>query len=184
MLTVQGIVFIAGAVFVLIAILGGGFTIRELTVPEMSKNKRIGSGVIGALFIAYSLIMPPFSISTETSDTPGMRLIYAPDNDELDASEKDKLQASNLIVAAAHSPPQLNDLITVQFTLRNIGQRPITLEYVYVGANDPTHKYDADTSRGLGNFDLNETLEPNEEYHLKKVWHLTPRRRMVAFYLL
>ena len=44
MLTVQVIAFIAGSVFILIAIIDGGFTVKELKIPTVPKTGRIISG--------------------------------------------------------------------------------------------------------------------------------------------
>ncbi|MCA1602850.1 MAG: hypothetical protein LC776_14870 [Acidobacteria bacterium] len=51
----ETIALIAGAAFILIAIIGGGFTVKELTIPAVPWRGRLTSGIVGVLFIAYSL---------------------------------------------------------------------------------------------------------------------------------
>lgn len=72
MLTVQVIAFIAGSVFILIAIIGGGFTVKELKIPTVPKTGRIISGIVGALFISISLLMVVVP-SLPTGRSPGER---------------------------------------------------------------------------------------------------------------
>lgn len=162
MVTVQVIAFIFGAVLILIAIIGGGFTIKELIVPEVPRKGRIGSGIVGVLFIAYSILAPPAPSSPSAdsprlppASTPGTATIYA---DDQPYTSNDGIEVSSLTATSDHNPPQLNDHITVQFLFRNTGQQPVTLEYIFIGARDP-----AKTPKDFGEFDANKVLKSGEK---------------------
>jgi hypothetical protein len=49
------VVFIFGALLLLIALIGGGFILKELSIPQVSRNARVACGVTGALFIGLGL---------------------------------------------------------------------------------------------------------------------------------
>jgi small neutral amino acid transporter SnatA (MarC family) len=49
------VVFIFGALLLLIALIGGGFILKELSVPQVSRNARVACGITGVLFIGFSL---------------------------------------------------------------------------------------------------------------------------------
>lgn len=186
-MTLQGIVFIAGAVFILIAIIGGGFTIKDLKFPAVPKSGRIGSGIVGVIFIFYAFLMSPTSTNLPPRDprlppssgSPAMPILHEEDQ-PYESNRGDGIEVSKLIARGEHEPLQLDDLITVQYTLQNIGEIPITLEYIFVGGLDP--EKDKYNLPGLGEFEVNETLQPGEEYSFEKsstlpetgVWTLFP----------
>jgi hypothetical protein len=49
------VVFIFGALLLLIALIGGGFILKELSVPQVGRNARVACGITGVLFIGISL---------------------------------------------------------------------------------------------------------------------------------
>jgi hypothetical protein len=53
--SVTVIAFLAGSLFVLIALVGGGVEVKELRVPRIGAGPRIGAFMIGALFIGVGL---------------------------------------------------------------------------------------------------------------------------------
>jgi len=181
--TVQVISFIVGAVFILIAIIGGGFTVRDLSFPAVPKSGRIGSGVVGVIFIVYAILMPPrqdshpvlttpsptpsgSSSMPPTSSRPDSMPILHEDGQPHKSNRGDGIEVSKLVVRGEHKPLQLGDLMTVQYTLRNMGDNPVTLEYIFVGSRDPAqNNYKLPN---LGEFDANEALQPGEEYYFEK----------------
>jgi hypothetical protein len=44
-----------GGLFLLIAVVGGGFTAKELTIPTVPKWARMASGILGGLLLTFSL---------------------------------------------------------------------------------------------------------------------------------
>jgi hypothetical protein len=49
------VVFIFGALLLLIALIGGGFVAKEISVPQVGTNTRLACGITGVLFIGFSL---------------------------------------------------------------------------------------------------------------------------------
>jgi hypothetical protein len=49
------VVFVFGAVLLLIALIGGGFILKELSIPQVTRNARVACGITGALFIGFGL---------------------------------------------------------------------------------------------------------------------------------
>lgn len=66
------VAFIAGALFILIAVVGGGLNIKEINIAPILMPERIGLGVIGAFFILYGfLVLGPAERGVEAgSQTP------------------------------------------------------------------------------------------------------------------
>lgn len=64
---------LAAAVFLLIAVVGGGFTVKELSVPAVPTWGRIVAGLLGVLFAA-PFVVGLFGFADdadEASDRPG-----------------------------------------------------------------------------------------------------------------
>lgn len=56
-MTLEIALFAAGILFLLIALLGGGFEIKELSIPNVSLPIRISSGIIGSVCISLALFV-------------------------------------------------------------------------------------------------------------------------------
>jgi hypothetical protein len=50
-------VFIAGALFILIAVVGGDLKIKEVKIPPILMAERIGLGVVGTFFILCGILL-------------------------------------------------------------------------------------------------------------------------------
>jgi hypothetical protein len=57
-MTLQTMSFIFGALLLAVAILGGGFEIKEIKVPDVTTSVRIISGVVGVIFIFLGFWQP------------------------------------------------------------------------------------------------------------------------------
>lgn len=55
-MSMSTVAFIAGTLFVLIAVVGGGLNIKEINVPAIRMVERISLGVIGIVFISYGIL--------------------------------------------------------------------------------------------------------------------------------
>jgi len=53
--TPETIGLVAGVLFLLIAVVGGGFTVKELQIPRVPMPARVTSGVLGIAFIAFGV---------------------------------------------------------------------------------------------------------------------------------
>jgi hypothetical protein len=54
-MSIAVVVFIFGAFLLLIALIGGGFILKELSVPQVGRNARVACGITGVLFIGLGL---------------------------------------------------------------------------------------------------------------------------------
>jgi hypothetical protein len=52
--TVEGLLFIIGALFLLIGFVGGGFEVSAAKIPAVGKTGRLGSTVVGAVCLALA----------------------------------------------------------------------------------------------------------------------------------
>ncbi len=140
--------------------------------------------VLGAALILFPIspYYPPRSEEANTANTSGVppsnvlggSTIYT---DDSMAVSPDKIRVSGLQAIGQHKPPQVNDYITVKFTLQNDGKQPVTLGPTFVGARDP--------SRGHSDFgeeNYNKTLAPGDTLVIsdsilvakKGVWEFWP----------
>jgi hypothetical protein len=69
-MTLQAMSFIFGAILLAVAILGGGFEIKEIKVSNVTMGVRIAAGIVGLLFIGLGFWQPsalPESMSSQAS---------------------------------------------------------------------------------------------------------------------
>jgi PAN domain len=64
-MTLQAMSFIFGALLLAVAILGGGFEIKEIKVQNVTSSVRIIAGIVGIIFVGLSFWQP-----TELLETP------------------------------------------------------------------------------------------------------------------
>jgi hypothetical protein len=143
-MTVPVVALIAGAVFALIAVVGGNFTVQVLNVPPIPKSGRIGSGAVGALFICYSMLAtfvptvpggPSAEIPSNASRTPGRDdVIHV---DEPAVTSPDGIRLAEITALSQNNPPQVDDRIRILFSLQNVGREPVTLNSIFIGARNP-----------------------------------------------
>lgn len=141
--TVQTISLIVGAIFIAIALVGGGVTVKEVSVPPLPKAGRISAGVIGVIFICYGALVNYIPILSGEPGTPSPTgapeeiLIYA--DGEISIS-RDKVRVAGLKAFSQHNPPHVNDRITIKFSLQNDTGQLLTLRTVFAGARDPANE--------------------------------------------
>jgi hypothetical protein len=135
-----------GMLFLLVAIVGGGFAIREISMPRVPHWARVACAVFGILLLmpfALSLLRegttgsassPPSTVFTPYEETQeggeGIEVDTEP------ATSADQIQVSDLSASARNDPPRGGDTLTVRYSLTNLGQAPVRLEYTFVGARD------------------------------------------------
>jgi hypothetical protein len=69
-MTPQSMSFIFGAILLAVAILGGGFEVKEIKVPNVSVGVRIIAGIVGLFFIVLGFWQQPIAL-TESGSAPG-----------------------------------------------------------------------------------------------------------------
>jgi hypothetical protein len=69
-MTLQTMSFLFGAILLAVAILGGGFEIKEIKVSNVTTSVRIIAGIVGAVFIALGFLEPTIPKSIPWGDDP------------------------------------------------------------------------------------------------------------------
>jgi hypothetical protein len=134
----------AGIIFLLIAIVGGGFAIREIVMPKVPNWARVVSGIAGLLLVlpfmltAFSGYVGRGAASpAENGGRPHSETRSGIEIDTEPATSRDQIRLTELAASARNEPPQVGDTINVTYSLTNVGNQPIRLEYTFVGARNP-----------------------------------------------
>ena len=168
-MTSDTIGLLAAVLFLLIAVVGGGFTVKELTIPKVPNTARVLAGLLGVLF-AVPFVLSQTGSDGETEDPSTVRLSAAQTSqdtedggevvlwadDQLDVTE-DSIQLLELETTSPDADPAVGDRITIMFSLKNVAQAPRELAYTFVGARDP-----ADEWSDFGEGNQSRVLQPGE----------------------
>jgi hypothetical protein len=162
-----------GVLFLLIAIIGGGFSAKDVTIPSVPKWARIVSALLGSAFILL------FAFSTYSSKLPnvtgGTLIIYA--NSQPDVTPHN-ITFVQLEAKAPHNPPLVNDTITVKFILKYVGKTPIELDSgTFLSVRNPSGQ-----NVFISRLNANRVIQPNETIETemsvvvdsKGAWELNP----------
>jgi hypothetical protein len=132
-----------GMLFLLVAIVGGGFAIREISMPRVPHWARVACGVFGLLLLipfALSLLREGATGSTTAPPsaefTPSQGSSAGIEVDAEPSTSADQIQLSGLSVTVRNDPPRVGDTVTVSYALTNLGSAPARFEYSFVGARD------------------------------------------------
>ncbi len=152
-----------GLLFLLIAIVGGGFTIREIIMPRVPSWARVASLVVGVVLIVpffVAVISPDQSGSTAgppqpgTSGPSGETLIYSDTKSDV---SNDEIEVSGLRATGQQTRPAVGDRIKVEFSLKNVGSETVTFEETFIGARDP-----AGNNEDFGHSNAGKALPPGD----------------------
>ena len=147
----ESVALLGGLLFLLIAVVGNGFTIREIIMPGVPRWGRLASLVVGA-----ALIVPYFASAFDeqssgpatnerssgpaTSSTPipspGPRDEAIYEDSEAHVS-RDAIEVSGLLASGERADVSVGERIKVQFSLRNTGSEAVTFQETFVGARNP-----------------------------------------------
>jgi hypothetical protein len=176
----EAVALVGGLLFLLIAIIGGGFSAREVMIPGVPRWGRIASLAVGlALVVPYfsqalrsdkttppetgspaslklSAASPPDSTSPAASPSPPRDGVIHDARNRRDHSP-DGLELSGLIARSAKSRPAVGDSIEVEFTLRNVGSKAVNLDDTFVGVRTPDNE-----NGDFGNSNEGAVLKPHQ----------------------
>jgi hypothetical protein len=152
-MTSETATLLVGVLFLLIAIVGGGFSAKDVTIPSVPKWARIVSAILGSAFILL------FAYSTLSSKVPslpgGATIIYS--NNQPDVTPHN-IAFVQLEAKAAHNPPLVNDTITIKFSLKSIGKTPIELDSgTFITVRNPSGQIVF-----IPRLNANRVIQPNE----------------------
>lgn len=142
-MTPQVVALLGGLLFLLIAIVGGGFTIREIIMPGVRPWARAASLIVGvALVVPYfatgSGPRPSGAAAADSQPASatvavGEAVVYA--DSERDVSDHG-IEVSGLRASGEHSKPEAGDRITIRFSLRNVGSSAVAFEETFIAARN------------------------------------------------
>jgi hypothetical protein len=172
----NAIALLAGILFLVIAVVGGGFTIERLQVPTVPNWSRIASAVLGVLFVGgffYTSMSNPDPVNTQTADpnstqdtqapqtpapatstAPGVAVLHDFSGSVVTA---DGVELTQFRVSGPDPEPSVGDTLTVDFSIQNAGQDSILLDFTFVGARAP-----GDENNDFGEANQDKTLAPGE----------------------
>ncbi len=122
-----------------------------------------GAGVVLVLLtvvIALVVTRSNTSSSPNASNVDGRVAASAAGGIEVDATpvtSGDGLELRGLAAVSRNDPPRIGDMITVSYSLTNVGTQPIELAFTFVGARNA-----ADENEDTEDMNEGETLEPGE----------------------
>ena len=70
-MTPQSMSFIFGAILLAVAILGGGFEVKEIKVSNVSVGVRIIAGIVGLIFVGLGFLQLPSALTQSASGSEG-----------------------------------------------------------------------------------------------------------------
>ena len=165
-MSAEAVALVGGLLFLLIAVVGGGFAAKEIFIPGVPGWARVASLAVGV-----ALVVPYFAEALRAEDRTPQGAIRAASigdppparagtihdaRDRTDISPDD-IEVSGLIATAARSELAVGDSIEVEFMLRNAGSRPVALADAFVGVRTP-----ADENGDFANADGDTVLEPGD----------------------
>jgi hypothetical protein len=143
-----------GSLFLLIAIVGGGFSIERAQIPQVPTWARVVSSVVGASFLAFFAyatlggtdVTPAVDRAPESVGEPPVTPEAPPPADGIHRDAGPHATSSGIelsdLVASWQDPLVVNDTLSVAYRLTNTSASPVEVEYFFVGVRDP-----ADTNR-------------------------------------
>ncbi|MGH3545533.1 MAG: hypothetical protein ACRDPW_06370 [Mycobacteriales bacterium] len=155
-----------GILFLLVAIVGGGFAIREIALPKVPNWARVASAFFGILLLLPFMLAifregvggDTTSLSNHDSDPrPPEQAKSGIEIDAEPATTGDQIRLTGLAASVRNDPPRVGDTIIVKYSLTNIGQERIQMEYTFVGARDQP-----DDNRDSEDVNEGRFLEPGE----------------------
>ena len=157
-MSVEVVALGGGIFFLVVAIIGGGFAIREISLPRVPSWARVASGVSGILLLLpFMLALLRGGMVNDTGS--GSRTDAGSDHQpprqatsgiELDTEPEttgDHVKLTELAASVRNDPPRVGDTVTVTYSLTNVGQGRLEFENTFVGARDPGNKH-ADAEDG------------------------------------
>jgi hypothetical protein len=104
-MTIEVVSFLVGALFVLIALLGGGIEVKELKVPTVGTGKRIAALIGGLMFIGLGLIPAMWRAAKALAQESAQTAYAAAPGGNSDASLTDTLAVPVSSFASQDAPP-------------------------------------------------------------------------------
>jgi hypothetical protein len=144
----ETVALLGALLFLLLALVGGGFTIREIIMPSIP-----GWARVACLFVGAALLVPfVLDLRSAPSDSTGVDApvgsgASAPSGEVVireDAGSWESpqgIQVAGLLATGEQKTPSVGDQVTIQFSLQNVGSRPVTFQQTFVAVRDPANAW-------------------------------------------
>lgn len=165
------IALLGGLLFLLLALVGGGFTIKEISMPTIPSLARAACLVVGVTLVVLSFLPslrdgvapadddePAAGADEPASGGDGATTSPTPSSgswielhsfSEGTPAEEDGVLVSDLRVTGRTNPVHVNDMIQVEYTLINDGSEPLTFVNFFTGVRSPADENeDANEDQG------------------------------------
>jgi hypothetical protein len=109
-MTIQVVLGALGALLLLTAVLGGGFELRELKIPQVGVLARSAAGILGALFLLFAIGLSQLDSSGAVAATPTPKPVRLALTDEL-------------------GDGQISESVSVIFDGRKVGDLKVDADY-------------------------------------------------------
>jgi nitrogen fixation-related uncharacterized protein len=169
-MSVEVVALAGGILFVLVAIVGGGFTIRELVMPRVPHWARAASAVFGLLLLVpflLTVLNGQFDRDARPASDTGFDQAQPEERGtggiELDTEPEttgDNLRITGLTATVRNDPARVGDTVAVDYSLTNVGGERLQLDTTFVVVRDP-----ADENMDSEAENENRLLEPGETVH-------------------
>jgi hypothetical protein len=139
----ETVALLGGLLFLLLAIVGGGFTVKEIIMPRVPIWARLVCLLVGAVLVV------PYFLGTVGSAQSGVTVAAAEPRPAPPAGQTvlfseaestvsaDGIEVSGLLATAERKPPVVGDRIEIQFSLENAGSGARTFEEAFIGGRNP-----------------------------------------------
>ncbi len=132
------LLILAGIIFIFLSIIGGKTIMANVSIPEISLKQRYILAIFGAVLLITGFLwifpIPPPPPPSNTTPTPTQQCYY----DDAPDITNHGIKLINISATCEPNPPSVNSRITIEFTLQNVGNEPITFEFTSIAARNPS----------------------------------------------
>lgn len=175
------IALLGGLLFLLLALVGGGFSIKEISMPKIPAMARAACLVVGVVLVLLAFVpslrddptqLADDDVAAEPASTNGSLdttagstgspsvdagAVVLWEDPDPSVAENDGIEVSGLRATGDQEPPNVDDQIEIEYTLRNVGSNPVTFNFTFTGVRGPGDRW-ADT----GEDNNGATVQPGE----------------------
>lgn len=116
-MSIQVVMMIIGAVLLLIAILGGGFELKELKIPTVTMAPRLLAGIAGIVFIGLGI--------ARVEKDPSLR----PEPSPIYVARSDSPSPCDFIIRDELDTAQTSEQVTIQIDGKTVGTLTVNQQY-------------------------------------------------------
>ena len=114
---------------------------------------------LAVFLVGCAIFVMPFFLERQQTEPQNNTLTKAQILHEYQGSSisNHKLKLTSLVAKSRRIPPKVNDLFTIEFTLKNVGDVPIRFDETFVAARNPQ-----EFNKDFGHSNQGKTLAPSE----------------------